>query len=122
MSITSLVLRWVGAKPATRGYPFVTREPYKATRGHIRIDHASCNLCSLCEKRCPTDAIRTDRQGRTWAIERLKCIQCGACVEACAKGSLHMENTYSPPQTVRETFTVEVPAPPPKPAAPSAPA
>jgi ech hydrogenase subunit F len=61
-----------------------------------------------------------DRPGKTWTIDRLRCIQCNFCVEVCPKKCLSMENQYTAPMTSRGTDVVNVPftPPPPKPAAP----
>lgn len=114
-TIAKVLLRAVTAKPATRKYPVEKRQYFKATRGHIEIDIASCTLCTLCAKKCPTAAITVDRAGRTWAIDRLRCIQCSACVDACGKDSLVMDNQYSAAASEKTTESVTKPADPPKP-------
>lgn len=119
-SFASLVSRAAVTKPTTRLYPFAKREPYAATRGHVVINISDCNFCTLCAKRCPTDAIEVDRAGRIWRIDRLRCIQCRACVDACNKKSLTLDNHYSPPMSAREVESFKgapVPAAAPAPAA-----
>lgn len=98
-SITRLVSRSSISKPATRLYPAERREPYAAVRGHIRFIHDTCIFCTLCAKKCPTDAIVVDRKERRWTIDRRKCILCGSCVEACRKACLVCENERSAPFT-----------------------
>ena len=95
-TIAGLVAKSALSKPATRRYPFVKRQPYPNTRGSIVIDIEKCTMCTLCQKRCPTDAIEVKRTEKIWSIDRLRCIQCGACVEACPKDCLVMNNQYSP--------------------------
>lgn len=94
-SMMKTVLMSLFGKPATRLYPFETREPFALTRGHIEIDIESCIFCSICQKKCPTDAITVDRLAQTWAINRLACIQCNYCVESCPKKCLSMNNQYA---------------------------
>ncbi len=74
--------------PATRRYPAQVREPYHGARGEIRNHEATCILCGLCARRCPTECIEVDKKGRLWAHDPFRCILCGVCVEACPTGSL----------------------------------
>jgi formate hydrogenlyase subunit 6/NADH:ubiquinone oxidoreductase subunit I len=117
-SISKLVMGWSFRKPATRLYPFETRPAYKVTRGHVAIDIGKCTFCTLCEKKCPTDAIAMDKAKRTWTIDRLRCIQCSACVDACNKDCLSMENSYSAPSTAKTIDSFVQPAKDPVPACP----
>jgi len=84
-------------KPATLMYPVKPRVYFSATRGHISIEADKCIHCTICAKKCPTDAISVDRPNKVWTIEHLKCIACGSCIENCPKKCLHMEKTYRAP-------------------------
>ena len=119
-SFAGLVSKAAVSKPATRLYPFAKREPYAATRGHVVIQMSSCNFCTLCAKKCPTDAIEVDRAGRVWRIDRLRCIQCRACVDACNKKSLTLDPHYSPAMTAKDVDAFKGEPLPPKPEAPTA--
>lgn len=123
LAMTKLSLKSLFKAPATVAYPAIPREYFPGTRGRILIEPSTCNLCVICDVRCPTKAIKVDRKGQTWTIDRLRCIQCGACIEACPRKCLTNENRYSDPVTAKETLTVPIPfvppAPKPKPAAPA---
>ncbi len=80
------------------------------------IDIGRCTFCTLCEKKCPTDAISMDRAKRTWTIDRLRCIQCRACVDACNKDCLDMDPHYTAPSTSKVVDTFTQPAKDPLPA------
>jgi ech hydrogenase subunit F len=95
LNIFKVVSSWAMKKPATRLYPFEKREPFSNTRGSIEIDVPKCSMCTLCAKKCPTEAIMVKRQEKIWEIDRLRCIQCSACVDACPKKCLTMTHTYS---------------------------
>lgn len=41
-----------------------------------------CKGCSLCQRKCPAEAISGER-GKPFIIDAAKCIKCGACVEGC---------------------------------------
>jgi ech hydrogenase subunit F len=107
LTIGKVIARSALSKYATRLYPFEKRAAYAATRGHIENDINACNLCSLCQKKCPTHAILVNRTEKTWSIDRMKCIQCSACVDACPKKCLTMESTYSPAAPTKELFVMK---------------
>lgn len=107
LSMTSVVTRALGRKPATRLYPHVEKKTYPTTRGHIRFIVNDCTFCALCSRVCPTDAIVCDRKSRTWMIDRRKCILCGACVEGCKKACLTCEQTAAPPFDAQTWWDLE---------------
>lgn len=83
--------------PYTVLYPIKQKEKYERTRGRVDIDIDSCIFCGICQKRCPTGAIKVDKSNTTWSIERLQCIQCQYCNEVCPKKCLSMGNQYTSP-------------------------
>jgi len=91
------VLKSMFKKPVTRRYPFVVRPYFKNTRGKIKVDINLCSFCGICQKKCPTAAIKVGRNEKKWRIDRLRCIACGYCVDSCPKKCLSMENEYSKP-------------------------
>ncbi|TET78545.1 MAG: 4Fe-4S dicluster domain-containing protein [Candidatus Cloacimonadota bacterium] len=46
------------------------------------IDQEKCNGCTLCARKCPTDAI-SGEQKQVHTIDTSKCIKCGICYEVC---------------------------------------
>ena len=97
LKIGKVVLRSLFKKPATLMYPVVPREWTERTRGRIEIDIDACIFCGICSKKCPTDAITVDREGKSWKIERMGCIQCSCCVDTCPKDCLVNEAGYTKP-------------------------
>ena len=89
-------------------YPVIPREWKERTRGRIEIDIDTCIFCGICSRKCPTDAIAVDKAEKTWTIERMGCIQCSCCVEACPKKCLINEAGYTSPdvEKIVDTFTV----------------
>ena len=73
------VLNALFKKPATYGYPYNKKEFPERTRGSIVIDIDNCIFCGLCEKKCPSAAIKVDRNKGTWSIDRMGCVQCENC-------------------------------------------
>jgi len=103
-SISTLVTKSALRKPATRLYPFETREPYPKTRGHIRFDHEAntCTFCTICAHKCPTQAIQVNKKEKIWAIDHMRCILCSNCTESCPRSCLSMADTPHAPMLKQE--------------------
>jgi formate hydrogenlyase subunit 6/NADH:ubiquinone oxidoreductase subunit I len=68
----------------------------------------------LCQRRCPSDAIIVTKPQKEWRIDRLRCVICNACVEACPVKCLRTVNVYSPSVFLRDeavTVMCQPPAP-----------
>ncbi len=83
--------------PYTTLYPIKPKENFERTRGKIEIEIEDCIFCGMCQRRCPTGAIKVDKAQATWSIERFQCIQCNYCGEVCPKKCLKMDNNYTSP-------------------------
>lgn len=95
--IGKTIMRNLFSKPATAMYPLVKNEFYSATRGEIVYDESTCNYCTLCAKRCPSQAITVDRAEKNWQIDRKRCLSCNFCISVCNKDSLSSAREYSLP-------------------------
>lgn len=106
-SMTGLVLKWLSRKPYTRCYPFVIRPAIPGSRGALKIDLDKCIYCSICAKKCPTQALEVDRTAKSWSVDRLRCITCAYCVEACPKKCLELTTAHGTPTVTKdkEVFT-----------------
>ena len=118
LRMSKTVIEWVRKKPFCKMYPVVPGKVYDNTRGSVMNDAAKCTLCTLCDKKCPTGAIKVDRAGGTWKINHFQCIMCNECVSNCRPGSLTMENKHASPNVKKEilSMSVELKKPPAKPA------
>lgn len=116
-AMSKIVLKALVRPPVTNNYPAVPRKPIPGSRGELAIEIEKCTFCVLCEKRCPTHALKVDRPGRVWTIDRLACISCNHCVEACPKKCLALTTTHGTPSVTKDK---ESHRPAPKPAAATA--
>jgi len=65
--------------------------PYSAILGVVslvsfrkrRIDPDKCTQCSLCMKKCPTQAIQINKKDSLSKLSVYNCIQCNRCSEIC---------------------------------------
>lgn len=90
------ILKNVVSKPATRMYPKEKRETFKDVRGQIGIDIDKCIFCGICSKKCPANALKVDRNEKSWEIDHFNCIICGVCKEVCPKKCISTETNYHP--------------------------
>lgn len=97
LSMSKTLVKSIVHGPYTVLYPIKKKDTFERTRGKIENDIPNCIFCGMCERRCPTGAIKTVRADKKWSIERMQCIQCGYCVEVCPKKCLHMNNQYTAP-------------------------
>ena len=100
--MTRLALKWAVSKPVTTRYPFEPRVPIAGSRGLLHFALETCVFCTVCAKRCPTGAIVVRRTPKRWGIDRLLCISCGACVDACPKKSLTLTTAHGVPAITKD--------------------
>lgn len=109
MDFTKIALKNLLSKPATSQYPFKPKEFPEKSRGHVEINIDDCILCGICSRKCMSGAITVDRNSKTWSIERIGCVQCQACVNACPKNCLTMAAGYTAPSTEKTVDTYQKP-------------
>lgn len=91
------IFRWAFEAPPTRLYPFETRPTFEGARGAIDMDPDVCIYCGMCERRCPSNALKVTKKPNTWTVNPHACILCGYCVEVCPKKCIRMEREYRKP-------------------------
>lgn len=115
LSIARTVLGSLFKSPATTKFPFKPIVYHKGVRGHIENDINTCIFCSVCAKKCPTNAIEVKRADGIWALERRRCVQCSTCVDWCPKKCLSMLESPMEAAVAGET-RIEMKGTPPAPA------
>lgn len=105
MNFSFTALKNLLSKPATANYPAVPRQYPERSRGHIEINIDNCIMCGICSRKCMSGAIKVDRTNKTWTIERMGCVQCSACVNACPKKCLSILSGYTSPSTEKVVDT-----------------
>lgn len=113
MDFTFTALKNLFSKPATSQYPAVPKVYPEKSRGHVEINIDNCIMCGICSRKCMSGAITVDRNNKTWSIERMGCVQCQACVNACPKKCLTMAAGYTEPSTEKTVDTYQQPIPEP---------
>lgn len=110
MKMLKTILKQVTRKPVTTAFPAEPARHFEATRGHVVFDPSKCTSCTICMKRCPSQAIVVDRAAKTWTIDRFRCVICSQCVELCKFGVLSLATEYSasatPDERGTETFAI----------------
>ena len=56
-----------------------------------------------------TDVLQIDKTERMFIIERMRCVQCSACVDSCPKGCLSLDGHYIAPSIQKVTDAYDVP-------------
>jgi formate hydrogenlyase subunit 6/NADH:ubiquinone oxidoreductase subunit I len=90
--LTSLVQR-----PVTEKYPFERRPVPKRLRGMVTWDRQKCIGCGLCNRDCPSGAIKVhvlDRKAKRFVAHYQlgRCLFCAQCVQSCPTGALALSN------------------------------
>jgi formate hydrogenlyase subunit 6/NADH:ubiquinone oxidoreductase subunit I len=101
-------LRTVLQKPVTILYPAQAAKKTPISRGHVVFDGSKCISCSICLRKCPSQAILLNKEAKTWQIDRFRCVVCNSCVDTCPTKCLSMDTQYTAPAVVKgvETFMI----------------
>ena len=78
-------------KPApAEGAPAEAAAPAIQPRGDGKPaqDPNKCVYCTLCAKKCPSEALTVDRKEKTWVLDEDKCVGCGTCRDVCPKDAI----------------------------------
>lgn len=113
MDFAATAIKNLFSKPATSQYPAVPKVYPDKSRGHVEINIDDCIFCGMCQRKCMSGAIKADRATKTWSIERMGCVQCQACVNACPKKCLTMAAGYTSPsaEKVVDSYSQPIPEP-----------
>jgi len=116
------LMKTMVSRPATIKYPYERREVARDYRGRILFTAKTCIGCKICERDCPSNAIkiirlendkctliyksalaekvvelpleRKDNKKFKCVIDLGKCLFCAQCVESCPKKSLSSSANY----------------------------
>lgn len=77
-------------------------------RHSVMLDPERCIGCTICIKKCPTEAIRV-RKGRAHIIDQ-RCIDCGECIRTCPQGA---KKTVSDPLSAIGAYDLRIALPAP---------
>lgn len=108
MSMLTSALKNLFSRPYTVRYPRESTNIPPNNRGRVAWDMQRCIWCRLCERNCPTKAIKMDKEKKTQTITRVQCIACRTCVDVCPTNTIRMESVYSQPGPEREVHIYAV--------------
>ena len=103
------VCKSIFKKPATSLYPFEKATVIKNFRGALKFTAEKCIGCKLCERDCPSNAIKIIKVGDrkfNAEINYDKCIYCGQCVDSCAKDALEITGNFELAQLTPDKLKV----------------
>jgi len=112
-----LMLGMFVKKAETSLYPAIQANVADRFRGMLAFEAELCVGCKLCEKVCPTDAIKIDKIEKTeeagkkrfTAVVQLdKCIFCGQCVDTCRKNALRNTSDFELANSDKNALTVKL--------------
>jgi len=93
-------------KPFTGRYPYEKIKPSKKFRGKIRFISEKCIGCQLCEKNCPSKAIKFYEKGKI-DFDMSECFFCGLCVDICATDAIVFEGDFEYSGKNKKKFIVK---------------
>lgn len=107
MKLLKEVLGNVGKKPFTLRYPKEKAEIPRGFRGGHEYDKEKCIWCGLCERFCPSGAIKIDKDKKEWSVDWGRCLFCGQCEEVCPTKCLWLGKKFEIASTNKEDFVVK---------------
>ena len=107
MLMTRTILSNLFHKYSTRLHPFVVRPPLPGARAELKFDAATCILCKICQRKCPSKVITVDLVEAKWGLNVMGCVSCGVCADACPTKSITMAEEYRAPLLERTSQTYQ---------------
>ena len=93
MSLMKEIMVNLFRKPFTRRYPKEETKPFERFRGKLVFHPKKCIGCQLCNRNCPSAAIRFYRKGRI-DFDMKTCMQCGLCVDLCPTHAITWDRKF----------------------------
>jgi len=109
MNFLTLFARNLRRGPYTEPFPFGPPTPApKRLRGRIEFEAKSCEGCLLCEKLCPSGAIKFSRTPAGLAFDcwHSTCVFCGTCAFYCPTGAIRQTSDWSLAHLEGEQFAL----------------
>lgn len=108
LKILKSMLKNVFSTPFTSKYPVTPYEHFPGTRADVTFDGTTCILCGLCQRSCPSECIKVEREETRIEYKTVQCIRCGVCVRICPVKAISQNEEYTKPSTTQPTiyFTI----------------
>jgi len=111
MKLLGEAVRSLAKKPFTQKYPYEKPKVPFNLRGKVVHIPDRCIYCGICEKYCPSNAIKVDMKNRVWRIDHGRCLFCQQCEEVCKemvkKDAIKLSSVYEIAEKDRKTMVYE---------------
>jgi formate hydrogenlyase subunit 6/NADH:ubiquinone oxidoreductase subunit I len=106
MNFLSIFARNLKNGPYTEAFPFGPAFTPEKLRGRIQFKAETCEGCRICERVCPSGAIRFTKtaEGMTFDCWHNTCVFCGNCEFYCPTDAIHQTNDWNLAHTQAEKF------------------
>jgi len=102
MRILPQAIKNIFKKPFTHKYPYKPMILTPGSRGDFTWDKCKCIYCMICERNCPADAIKIDKNKKSYEMDIGKCVFCGTCEELCPTKAIHFKEELAAVETKRK--------------------
>ncbi|HNX14438.1 MAG TPA: 4Fe-4S dicluster domain-containing protein [Oscillospiraceae bacterium] len=112
--ISQMAISQLFQKPATIAYPKGEMDIVKNYRGMLVYDPKDCINCRMCERDCPTGAIKITNEGTkeerkmSAVLDISHCVFCCQCVDICPKKSLSFSQNIDLSNLSSKDFKVKL--------------
>ena len=103
MKILPQAIKNIFKKPFTHRYPYEPMILTPGARGDFTWTREKCIFCQICERVCPAEAIKINKEKKVYEMDNGKCVFCGTCEENCPTKAIHFKEQLASVDTKRKS-------------------